>query len=201
MSVAFDRSGKANLGRNPTLEGGPVLPRGIAPVGVFLLPTLLACGPSPAMPSAAAPPPSPFATLARGYYTLTVDIDDSCNAFPTSLKQRRYDVVIEDPGWHFLLVRVVGSGFSMSPTIGELWVRDDPRGFRWPTRLRWNEFEDEAYPEILPDSRQLLLSADGEMAIAESIISGTLAGTAVIRGSGSNVRCSGAHRFTFVRPK
>jgi hypothetical protein len=116
------------------------------------------------------------------------------------LKHRRYDVVIEDPGWHFLLVRAVGSGFSASPVIGELWVRDEPRGFRWPTRLRWNEFEGESYSETLTDSRQLYLSGSGEMAISESSISGALAGTAVIRGDGSEIRCSGSHRFTFNRP-
>lgn len=174
--------------------------RGIAAIGVVFLPTLFACSPSPTAPSPAPSQPSPFATLARGYYALAVDIDESCIGFPTSLRQRRYDIVIEDPGWHFLLVRVLGSGFSMSPVIGELWVRDESRGFRWPTRLSWNQGEDEIYPETLTDSRRLYLSGSGEMAIAESSISGALVGTAVIRGSGSEIRCSGSHRFTFIRP-
>jgi hypothetical protein len=173
---------------------------GIAGISIVFLPALLACSASPTAPSAAPSPPSPFATLARGYYALDVDIDESCTGFPTSLRRRRYEAVIEDPGWHYLLVRVLGSGFSTSPVVGELWVRDESRGFRWPTRLRWNEFEDEGHPETLTDSRKLALSGSGEMAIAESTISGALVGTAIISGSGSDIRCSGSHRFTFTRP-
>ncbi len=172
--------------------------RAITAIGVVLLPTLLACSRSPTAPPPAPSKPSQFADVARGSYALTVDIDESCAGFPTALRQRRYDVVVEDPGWHFLLVRVLGNGFSMAPVIGELWVRDESRGFRWPTRLRWNE-SDESYPETLTDARQLHLSGSGEMAIAESSISGTLEGTAVVRGSGAEIRCSGSHRFSFIR--
>lgn len=173
--------------------------RGVTAIGAALLPTLLACSSSPTAPSPAPSQPSPFASLPRGYYALEVEFDESCAGFPTSLRQRNYDVVIEDPGWHFLLVRVIGGGFTMSPVIGELWVRDESRGFRWPTRLRWNEGEGDAYEEMLADSRHLHISGSGEMAIAESSISGALVGAASIRGSGSVIRCSGSHRFTFTR--
>jgi hypothetical protein len=173
--------------------------RGIVAIAAPLLPVLLACSTSPTTPSPPPPQPSPFASLPRGYYALEVEFDESCAGFPTSLRQRRYDVVIEDPGWHFLLVRVIGSGFSTAPVIGELWVRDESRGFRWPTRLRWNEGEGDAYEETLTDSRHLHISGSGEMAIAESSISGALAGAVTIRGSGAVVRCTGSHRFTFTR--
>ena len=171
-------------------------------LGVGFLPVMmtLACGHSPTAPSTPPSEPSPFANLARGYYALTVEIDESCTGFPASLRQRRYDTVIEDPGWHFLLVRVTGNGFAGSPVVGELWVRDETRGFRWPTRLRWNDGEGEIVAEMLPDARQLILSGNGEMTITESMISGALAGWAVLRGGSGDIRCSGSHRFTFVRP-
>jgi hypothetical protein len=178
----------------------PTSTRGIVAIGVVLLQTSLACSRSPTAPSPAPSQPSPFATLAKGYYALEVEIDEGCTGFPIALRRRRYDAVIEDPGWHFLLVRVLGDGFRMSPVIGELWVRDESRGFRWPTRLRWNEFEGESYPETLTDARQLYVSGNGEMTIAESTISGAIVGIAAVRGSGPEIRCSGSHRFTFIRP-
>ena len=173
--------------------------RAMTAIGAAILPTLVACSASPTAPSPAPSQSSAFASLPRGYYALEVEFDESCVGFPTSLRQRHYDVVIEDPGWHYLRVRVIGGGFSMSPVIGELWVRDDARGFRWPTRLKWNEGEGDTYEEVLTDSRHLHISGSGEMVIAESTISGALAGTASLRASGSVIRCSGSHRFTFTR--
>jgi hypothetical protein len=180
----------------PLMQLGRVVTLGV----VLVVAPLVACSRSPSAPAPAASQSSPFTDLAKGYYTLTVDLDDACTTLPASLRSRRYDVLIEDPGWHFLLVRIVGNGFSSSPIIGDLWVRDESRNFRWPTLLRWNELDGESHPEVLGDSRRFYISGNGEMTVTKSTISGDIVGTALLRDGGSEIRCSGSHRFTFVHP-
>jgi hypothetical protein len=168
--------------------------------GALLFGVLLGCSSSPVAPS---PPPagSPFAkTFAPlvGYHGLTIEIDERCAAFPPSLRVRHYDTVVENPGYHYLHVRVVGGGFSEPVIIAELWVGTEQ--IRWPSHLKWNQFEDATYPERLTGSTQLYLSGSGEATVAESTISGLIHGTASIKGSVPEVSCTGSHRFTFVRP-
>ena len=152
-------------------------------------PTTPTAAPSPA-------PASPFAVV-TGNYELTIEIDDKCAQIPPTLRVRRYNATLEDRGWHFLPVNVVGGGFATPVLMADLWP-PSPDG-RW--RLAWNSFDVGGcdYPEPLPESTELYVCADGAVTLSDSMLSGAMPGSAFVKGSGSEVRCTGSHRFTFVR--
>ena len=175
-----------------------------------MLAALLGCNTSPTAPSSLPPPPaSPFATF-TGYYTLTFEIDEKCAEFPQSLRVRVYDTVLEDPGWHFVPIWVIGGGFSTPRILGDLFpdralnVPQDNSRFVF----RWND--DYEYPEPPIGSTQLNFYGSGPATLTEqsragylhdSTISGTIFGDAFITGDVPRIRpCAGSHRFTFLRP-
>ena len=168
-------------------------------VAMSLSMSIWACGGgSPTRPTAAPSPApaSPFAVV-TGNYELTIEIDDKCAQIPPALRVRRYNTTLEDRGWHFLPVNVVGGGFATPVLMADLWP-PSPDG-RW--RLAWNSFDVGGcdYPEPLPESTELYVCADGAVTLSDSMLSGAMPGSAFVKGSGSEVRCTGSHRFTFVR--
>ena len=83
-------------------------------IAISLSMSMWACGGgSPTTPTAAPSPApaSPFAVV-TGNYELTIEIDDKCAQIPPTLRVRRYNATLEDRGWHFLPVNVVGGGFA-----------------------------------------------------------------------------------------
>lgn len=175
------------------------------------LAALLGCNTSPTTPSSLPPPPaSPFAKF-MGYYTLTFEIDEKCAEFPQSLRVRVYETVLEDPGWHFVPVLVLGGGFSKPRIMGSLFPdrvlnmpQDNSRFV-----FTWNA--DYEYPEPVTGSTQLNFSGSGPATLDEqsraallhqSTLSGTILGDAFVMTGGvpGIRRCAGSHRFTFVRP-
>jgi len=168
-------------------------------IAMSLSMSMWACGGgSPTTPTAAPSPPpaSPFAVV-TGNYDLTIEIDDKCTQIPPTLRVRRYVATLEDRGWHFLPVNVVGGGFVKPTLMADLWP-PSPDG-RW--RLEWNSFDIGGcdYPEPLTESTELYVCADGAVTLSDSMLSGAMPGSAFVKGTGSEVRCTGSHRFTFVR--
>jgi hypothetical protein len=163
----------------------------------LVLATLFGCHTTPTAPTAAPSPPpaSPFAVV-TGHYELTIEIDDTCTHIPPTLRVRRYDATLEDRGWHYLPVKVVGGGFAEPTLMADLWP-PSPDG-RW--RLNWNSFDVGGcdYPEPLTESTALYVCADGAVTLSDSMLAG-MPGSAFVEGSGAEVRCAGSHRFTFVR--
>ena len=108
-------------------------------IAISLSMSMWACGGgSPTTPTAAPSPApaSPFAVV-TGNYELTIEIDDKCAQIPPTLRVRRYHATLEDRGWHFLPVNVVGGGFATPVLMADLWP-PSPDG-RW--RLAWNSFD------------------------------------------------------------
>jgi hypothetical protein len=126
-----------------------------------------------------------------------MEIDDKCTQIPAALRVRRYDAVLEDRGWHFLPVKVAGGGFPEPTLMADLWPPSQDG--RW--RFEWNDFDVGGcdYPEPLNDSTELYVCGDGGLTLSDSTLSGTIPGSAFIKGSGPEIRCTGSHRFTFVR--
>ena len=79
-----------------------------------------------------------------GTYTLTLDLDDSCSVFPAPTRQRVYRVTLEDYGWHFLVVKIVGGGFSAPEPIGDLFSGDLSPFQHVDAQLRWNSSDSAA---------------------------------------------------------
>jgi hypothetical protein len=167
-------------------------------VAMSLSTSMWACGGSPTTPTAPpSPAPASLFAVVTGDYELTIEIDDKCAQIPPTLRVRRYNVTLEDRGWHFLPVNVVGGGFATPVLMADLWP-PSPDG-QW--RLAWNSFDVGGcdYPEPLPESTELYVCADGAVTLSDSMLSGAMPGSAFVKGSGSEVRCTGSHRFTFVR--
>ena len=156
---------------------------------------------TPTQPTAAAPDRFPDLKAMTGTYTLTVDLDQSCGAMPAVARHRVYRATLEDRGWHFLVVSIVGGGFAETTQVGDLFSgelsplqRDDPR-------LRWNNFDlfcDVREP--LADGGELAVCGEGPVARNESALSGAVKGYAFIsRGNAVVARCEGVHQFSFER--
>jgi hypothetical protein len=165
------------------------------------LAALPGCKRSPSAPSPVPSPRiSPFAQIA-GDYALTVEIDNdnTCTTFPQALRVRRYDAAVLDKYSHYAPLRVVGGGFTKPFEIGEFFPDTslDPSRFRF----EWNMFDvggcDE--PEPLSESTDLYLCASGIVTRSTSTMTGDIPGRASITGGVREIRCSGSHRFTFVR--
>ena len=172
-----------------------MLRRLTVPHSVMLV-ALCGCHNPPTAPTTPPAPASPFAGVA-GNYELTIEIDDQCTQIPPALRVRRYDARLEDRGWHFLPVSVVGGGFTEPKLMADLWP-PSPDG-RW--RLNWNSFDAGGcdYPEPLTESRELYVCADGPVTQRDSVLAGVIQGSAFVKSSGSALRCSGSLQFTFVR--
>ena len=76
-----------------------------------------------------------------GTYALTIDLDDACSTFPPLARHRVYSATLEDRGWHFLVVGVVGGGFSEQTQIGDLFSGELSPVYKADPRLRWNTFD------------------------------------------------------------
>lgn len=178
------------------------------------LPVLVGCstrvsGPQPSSPpTPTSPSPTPpalsFGPL-LGNYALTIQIDDTCSNIPQPMRLRAYNAVLDDgpfsPGrlppqrQRYMTVRVVGGGFSAPAYMADLWDRGDSR-----LQLEWNEdIGGCGDPEPLTDSAQLYLCGSGPAILIDSTISGVMVGPVYIRGSGPEVRCTGAHQFSLNR--
>ena len=160
----------------------------------------------PSTPTSPSPPPSAsrFSHL-LGNYALTIQIDDTCSNVPGALRLRAYDAVLEDgpfsPGrlpvqrQQYMTVRVVGGGFSEPAYVADVWDRGDSR-----LQLEWNEdIGGCSDPEPLTNSTQLYLCGSGPAILGDSTISGVMVGPVYIRGSGPEIRCTGAHQFRLNR--
>jgi hypothetical protein len=133
-----------------------------------------------------------------GNYRLTIEIDEKCTEIPQTLRVRAYDVAVEDKGWHFIPVRIVGEGFGYLG--GELWPPSPDGRYRF----EWNNFDVGGcdYPEPI-GSTQFYVCGDGFGTLSESTISGVIHGGAFFEGSGPRVYCrlpgGASHRFELVR--
>jgi hypothetical protein len=129
-----------------------------------------------------------------GDYKLTIELDEKCSEIPKPLRVRTYDVTLEDKGWHYMTVRIVGEEFGYLG--GELW----PPGPDARYRFEWNNFDVGGcdYPEPTGGA-PLYLCGDGSVTLSESVLSGMIAGSAWLDGTSSVARCFGAsHRVVLV---
>ncbi len=160
---------------------------------VLLLIASVACSPSPPIGPSPPVPDSPLKSLA-GDYTLTIDIDASCENIPQPLRTRAFDVVLEDRGWHFmpiLMARCVECAADGFGTLrGEMWPPD--RDARYP--FRWNSDCD--VPEIV-GATELYVCGDGFGTLHDSTISGVMDGGAFLSTSRGRQSCA-TQRFTLV---
>ena len=148
-------------------------------------------------------PPARFPDLKAmtGSYTLTIDLDDACSAMPATARRRVYRAALEDRGWHYLVVSIVGGGFSEPTQLGDLFSGELGAVQRYDPRLKWNSFDlfcDVAEP--LADGSALAVCGEGPVARSESALWGALKGYAVLsRGNVVVARCEGVHQFSFER--
>ena len=168
---------------------------------VLLALALPACS-TPTTPTPPAPPARfPDLKAMTGTYTLTVDLDDSCSAMPAAARHRVYRATLEDRGWHYLVVSIVGGGFSEPTQLGDLFSGELGAVQRYDPRLKWNNFDwfcDVTEP--LADGAALAVCGEGPIARSESVLSGALKGYAFIsRGNAVVARCEGVHQFSFER--
>jgi hypothetical protein len=112
-----------------------------------------------------------------------------------------YRATLEDRGWHFILVHVVGGGFSESTQLGDLFSGELSPLYRSEPRLRWNVFDSSCdVMEPLGDSTELAICGEGPLRQTGATLFGAVTGTAVLfRGATGIGRCQGEHRFVFER--
>jgi hypothetical protein len=166
----------------------------VSAVGMAALP---ACSGSTAAPSPLqSQPPSPFAGIV-GNYTLTIDLDQKCTNIPQSLRERIYDVALQDEG-QFLEVHITDEGFGYLG--GDLWPQQNSES-RFD--FRWNDRFDGAGGCDYPDptgSTPFYLCGNGTATITGSTLSGVIRGGASLAGGAPAASCTDAeHRFTFIR--
>jgi hypothetical protein len=134
-----------------------------------------------------------------GAYTLTIDLDDGCSAMPAAARHRVYRATLEDRGWHYLVVSIVGGGFTQAKELGNLFSGELGAVQRYDPRLKWNSFDfcgDVTEP--LADGSELAVCGEGPVARSELALSGALKGYAFIsRGNAVVARCEGVHQFSF----
>ena len=156
---------------------------------------------TPSAPPAGTVPPARFADLQPmvGRFILTIALDGNCSAFPPLAQVRSYRATLEDRGWHYLVVSVLGGGFAEPVQIGDLMTGE--LSLRIPTepQLRWNQFEgDVDGREPLGDAGTLSLSGSGPALRTPSGFLATVTGTAFLTRDGRvSARCVGEHRFVF----
>jgi hypothetical protein len=169
---------------------------------VLLALALPACS-NPTYPSAPTQttPPARFPDLKEmaGTYTLTIDLDEGCNAMPAAARHRVYQARLEDRGWHFLVVSIAGGGFSETTQLGDLFSGELGAVQRYDPRLKWNSFDIGCdVREPLADGGELAVCGDGPIARSEGMLSGAVKGYAFIaRGNAVVARCEGVHQFSF----
>lgn len=162
---------------------------------------LLACNTSPTAPQPTSRPgqdpppqgPPAYLTLLAGAYDLTIEAAESC-PFPTQLKVRTYDVVVETSPYAYLGVRpavpdkVVG---------GDIWALATGRS----VLFKWNPWDLPACLEPdTPGPTGLTLCGEGDGTLGDGTISGLLYGSAYLGEGPQRPSCTKVlHRFTFRR--
>ena len=175
--------------------------------GIVLIPALIGAAscsdPSTLTGSTPAGPTVQFGDLKAmaGIYTLTIELDDSCHELPSLAWRRSYRAALEDRGWHFLVVRIDGGGFSAPIEIGDLFSGElSPLRSTQP-ELRWNSFDigcDVAEP--LGEFGALAVCGVGPVTRTPARLTATLTGHAsVLRPGVVGGFCKGEHRFVFER--
>ena len=156
---------------------------------------------TPTQPTVDPPVRFPDLKAMAGTYTLTIDLEDACGTLPELARHHVYSATLEDRGWHFLVVGVVGGGFSELTQLGDLFSGELSPVQKFDPRLKWNVFELGCeVKEPLADSTEFALCGDGPLKQSGSSLSGALNGTAVLfRGATGIARCQGEHRFVFER--
>ena len=137
-----------------------------------------------------------------GAYTLTLDVDEACSAIPVAARHHVYRAVLEDRGWHFLILHVVGGGFTDPTQIGDIFSGDLSPFQRVDPQLRWNiqDIGLEGKAEPLAGGRKLVISANGPIGRGASTLYGALTGNAyVVEGTTIVTHCQGTVHFLFER--
>jgi hypothetical protein len=158
---------------------------------------------TPTAPNAPAAPTVRFSDLKTmaGTYMLTIDLDETCSSLPAVAQQRRYRAVLEDRGWHFLVVSVIGGGFPEPVQLGDLFSGELSPLRPTEPELQWNSFDlgcDVGEP--LGDIGAFTVCGRGPVTKTASGLAAKLSGHAAILRTGSTgPRCMGIHRFVFTR--
>ena len=136
-----------------------------------------------------------------GTYTLTIDLDESCSAMPAAARHRVYQAILEDRGWHFLVVSIAGGGFVEPRQVGDLFSGDLNPALHYDPRLKWNNFDLNCdVREPLAGGGELAVCGEGPIARSSALLSGAVKGYAYVSREGTVVaRCEGVHRFWFER--
>lgn len=170
---------------------------------ILALATSACSGPSNNYSPSTPTPAVPFSDLKPlvGTYSLTIELDNRCSDFPVAARRRTYRGELEDRGWHFLLVRVLGGGYSEATQLGELFSGELTLGRSAEPQLRWNVSElgcDIAEP--LEDSSRLAVCGRGPAVRSASGLDAAINGSAHLwLGSAVVAQCTGTHRFSFIR--
>lgn len=152
---------------------------------------------TPTQPSAAPRDRFPDLKAMAGTYTLTIDLDKNCSAFPATARHRVYQATLEDRGWHYLVVGIVGGGFAEPIQVGDLFSGELSPFQGYDPQIKWNDFE---VREPLSDGSELAVCGWGPIARSASALSGAVKGYAFIsRGTAIVTRCEGVHQFSFER--
>lgn len=156
---------------------------------------------TPTQPSAAIPERFPDLKAMAGTYTLTIDLDENCRAFPATARHRVYQATLEDRGWHYLVVGIVGGGFAEPIQVGDLFSGELSPLQHVDPQLKWNEFDVGCHArEPLSDGSELAVCGWGPIARSATALSGAVKGHAFIsRGNVTVTHCEGVHQFSFDR--
>lgn len=177
--------------------------RGVAVVTIMVALGVSACSSSstPTQPTIEPPVRFPDLKAMAGTYRLTIDLDDACSPLSSVARHRIYRAELEDRGWHFIVVGVVGGGFSEPTQLGDLFSGELNSAYKMDPRLRWNVSDSSCdVTEPLGDSTELAICGEGPLKQTGSVLSATVTGTAVLSRGGTGIgRCHGEHQFVFER--
>ena len=162
------------------------------------------CGGGPTGPASQPPSPPPIANPVppletyAGVYTLTIDVPDQCSGLQDAVRRRTYQATLKPSPFRYLVVEIVGGGFSRPVVPGELWPGVDGQ-----LALEWNSFDIggcDGYFEPLSDGRSMMICGVGAGVLDGSTITVGLSGEVFIQEEGRQRRvCQGRHQFTFTR--
>ena len=173
----------------------------VVPIVVTLGVSACSSSATPTQPTIEPPVRFPDLKAMAGTYTLTIDLDDACSPLSGLARHRVYRAELEDRGWHFIVVGVVGGGFSEPTQLGDLFSGELNLAYKVDPRLRWNVSDLSCdVTEPLGDSTELAICGEGPLKQTGSVLSATVTGTAVLSRGGAGIgRCQGEHRFVFER--
>jgi hypothetical protein len=154
-----------------------------------MLPLYEGCAASPVAPPVDQVRLSPPTHLA-GDYTLTIDLDDSCNLVQ-SVERWRFSAALKDSSGYFS-VEVSGGPFVQPTVIGQFYVYGDS-SFRLMLNLNYDGLGQ------FPTPPYLMIYGIGDAQWVSAQITGAIRAAASVFANDGKRDCTGVHQFVLAR--